>query len=369
MNQSVYGEYNIKVIKSDTQESYYPFGTGYQNNLITDEFLTTILSGWKHGPQSFMQVCRAGTGSAQASKSRTFSNFTHNDETWASYSFIKNTVTGVNANDNQIRLSRDFVFNVLNEERTYREAIVGILRTGNSQSYIQSDLAVSNFVFPNDVVLQAGDRMVINYRLNLVLDYLHPSGSEITLTGDGYDFSGKIKLMSDYLGIFNYTSATNTYINQDINLYRSSEAYGFIYRDYTINSSNFSLDTYDNNAVSPQIFGTRNYNAVGFFGTNNTLSTYPNQFTNPTSPNNILGQTAIITWSNFQINSNGAYIDGYYYLQPHTAERIAAGLYLACSSSVYYGQKCAMYLLFDTPQTIPAGAPISFKLRWYINRI
>jgi hypothetical protein len=367
MNQGIYGEYNVEIVKGETCESYYPFGTGYQKNLILDEFFGKILSGWKHSPQAWMQTCITNTNSTPATRFDTTGTFgTPNDVTWASTNFF----TGVNTEENRIFMSRDFIFDTVSQpSKTYREAMVGLFYKdqSNVSAFIESDLAVSHFVFPSSVTVAQGDRLKINYTLNLILDYLSPTGANFQLTGNGYNFDGKIKLMSNNIGIFGALGLQTTYFSNDTFITNAFPYY--IYKSISSNSNTYTRDYGIPGITSLYTYsflGGRKpvYNAVGFYGSSFTPSTFPTKYNGAT----ISGTAATLTSSNFQIDENGASIDVNYYFPPSLSNRNVSGILLnnQSSSTVHNG---VVYLAFNSGQTILANDPISMKLRWYFRRL
>jgi hypothetical protein len=80
-----------------------------------------------------------------------------------------------------------------------------------------------------------------------------------------------------------------------------------------------------------------------------------------------------VTASDFQIADSGAQIDLNYYFPPSAAQRTCSGIFLNTFNNANTlrgnSQGSMVYLLFNTPQTIPAEQPMSMKLRWYFSRL
>jgi len=389
MNHGIYGEYNVEVVKSGSNESYYPFGTGCQKNLILDEFLGKILSGWRHGPQSWMQTCITNTGTGLPTRFDTTGSFKYgdgpafNDRTWASSGFI----TGFVQSENRIFMYRDFTFNpVTTSSRTYREAMVGLFYKNSAlgggggggtstftPSNLDSDIALSHFVFPENVTVDPGDRLKINYTINFIIDYLSPTGTPIELNGGGYNFDGKIFMRTSDQGIFGYFDNTNMFMTYDYwdgywntpsMIYKPIIATGNQY--FTSNSSAYNQNS--------SLFGSRtDYNNVGFWGQNFATGIFPEAYAIASTS----GASAAVTRNNFQIDDNGASIDMAYYFPPSASPRASiSGILLsrfiptAFTDREAQQNRSMIYLLFNNrPQTIPAYESISMKLRWYIKRL
>jgi hypothetical protein len=374
----VWGEYCVEVVKSGGA-SYYPFGEERLKNVILDQFFSRVLSGNPHGIETFVQACITSTGNTPATRTDTGLNGIENDRTYASSGFFKQIVTG----ENRITMTRDFSFDTLTGQRTYREACVGMI--GMSPSVIFSpNLITSHFVFPNDVSVNAGDSLKITYSLNLIIDYL-ATGKQITLTGDGYDFGGRIRLVGNPSGIFSIP--TNTSLVPLIGTWATSTFAGgldqdsFRWRSYQTNSSGYgTTNLVSNSDLNNQIlglFGTsiNNDRRVGFF-TGFYNSGYNNTYTYQQTGQGNGGITTpfgSVTTSNFQIADSGAQIDLNYYFPPSAVQRTCSGIFLNTFNNANTvrgnSQGSMVYLLFNTPQTIPAEQPMSMKLRWYFSRL
>lgn len=361
MNRGIYGEYSVEIL-NDNNESYYPFGTGFQKNLIVDDFFEKILLGWKHSPQAWIQTCMTNTGNSPAMRTDTTGVFgVPNDITWASTTLI----TGINIEENKMFMSRDFIFDAVSGNKTYREAMVGLFYENNAD--IESDIALSHFVFPSDVLLFSGQRLKISYTLNLIIDYLSPTGSPFQLSGYGYNFDGTIKLMSDNRGLFGRTDSTNTYFSYD------SAAFLFprsnnILKALNSNTNNYTVNDSSSNPFTSSFLGGYKpvYTNVGFYGNSFTPSTYPNRY--PTAT--ISGSAAQLSTQNLIINDSGASIDVNYYFPPSAFNRNVSGILLA--NPTYCGNcqnDAAVYLQFNTPQTILANDPISMRINWSFKRL
>lgn len=366
INQGIYGEYNIEVVKGGTGESEYPFGTGYQKNVILDEFFGKILSGWRHSPQAWMQTCITNTGDTPATRFDTTGTFGEpNDTTWASTTFS----TIVNTGENKISMSRDFLFNtVSSSSRTYREAMVGLFYKdqSNQSGVIQSDIALSHFVFPTDVTVLQNDRLKINYTLNFILEYLSPTGAPFNLDGGGYNFGGQLKLMSNDVGIFSSVPVTtNTFFSIDSTSFGGSSSNTNLYKQVLANTNSYLQSSATSYLYTPSFLGgiRPTYNRVGFYGSSFSPSTYPNRYNGAI----ISGTAATLSSSNFQISENGASIDVNYYFPPSTGNRNVSGIVLTNTSAS--NNHSVVYLQFNTGQTILANDPISMKLQWYLKRL
>jgi len=372
MNHGIYGEYNIEVLRSGSNESYYPFGAGYQKNLILDDFFTKILSGWNHSSQAWMQTCITNTGTGISTRFDTTGTFQYvngqpfNDRTWASTVFS----TVFNQSENKMTMSRDFTFDpVTGSPRTYREAMVGLFyeTSSNQATNIESDIALSHFVFPQDVVVNVGDRLRINYTLNLIIDYLSPTGTPISLSGNGYNFDGRVLMRTNDIGIFGY-NADSSYTFFTLNSPASSISANQIYKLVNSNANSYTLQNSTSYPARFTLFGTQSYNGVGFFGQGFATGIYPFKYAGAT----ISGSAATISRSNFNIDDNGASIEMNYYFPPSATQRSnISGIVLtryadAGEGNINFG---GVYLLFNQPQNILANEPISMKLNWSVRRI
>jgi hypothetical protein len=371
---SVYGEYNVEVLKSGGKDSYFPFGTGLRKNIIVDQFFGQILSGYSGSTQAFIQTCIANTGSTPATRYDTPTTFgIPNDITHASTVFN----TGVITAENRIFLNRDFIFDTVTSPKTYREAMVGCFGLTGS-AYLSGptgieNITTSHFVFPSDVTINAGERLKVNYTLNLVIDYL-ASNVPVAINGNGYNFGGNIRLTSSSTGIFGLLDGTSTQINTDT---YSANTNSLVYsRLFAVNSNVGAWGT-------PLIANTQNtfnglfgikanrYRNVGFY--NSTYSptrVYPFGFTGYIRQ----GPTGILSTSNFQLTDNGASIDVGYYFAASGAVRNVSGIYLTAwydNAFVFpqFAQNSAIYLAFNTGQIIAANDAVSMKLRWSFNRV
>lgn len=389
MNHGIYGEYNVEVVKSGSNESYYPFGTGCQKNLILDEFLGRVLSGWRHGPQAWMQTCITNTGTGMPTRFDTTGSFKYgdgpafNDRTWASSGFI----TGMVPSENRIFMYRDFTFNpVVGSSRTYREAMVGLfyknsaLGGGGGNGYsaftpsnLDSDIALSHFVFPENVTVDPGDRLKINYTVNFIIDYLSPTGVPIQLNGGGYNFDGKIFMRTSDVGIFGYTDGTNMFMTFD-----AWQAWDYavvtIYKPMIQTGNQYWTTTSNIYPMRNALFGSRtDYNQIGFWGQNFSTGIFPQAY----SAAQVSGTVATLNRENFQIDDGGASIDMAYYFPPSASPRESiSGILLSkfipnqAGANENAQLRSMIYLLFDNrPQTIPANESISMKLKWYIKRL
>jgi len=381
MNHGIYGEYNVEVVKSGSNESYYPFGTGYQKNLIVDEFLSKILSGWKHSPQSWMQTCITNTGTGLPTRFDTTGTFKYgdgaafNDRTWASTVFTN----GFIPSESKMFMYRDFLFDtVVGSSKTYREAMVGLFYKSSSTdipgliayspSLIESDIALSHFVFPEDVIVQPGDRLKINYTVNFIIDYLSPTGAPLTLNGGGYNFDGAIFMCTSHQGIFGYSDGSNTFFTYDGG--QDSNRPYMIYKPINSNSNSYDLNLNNPYNSRSTLFGTPiTYNQIGFWGQNFATGVYPQAYAGAT----ISGAAAALNRQNFQIDDNGASIDMAYYFSPSATPRGSiSGILLTKfnDGAETLQSRGTIYLLFNNrPQTIPANESISMKLKWYIKRL
>lgn len=363
INQGIYGEYNIEVVKGDTGESEYPFGTGYQKNVILDEFFSKVLSGWRHSPQAWMQTCITNTGNIPATRFDTTGTFgVPNDTTWASTTFY----TNINTGENKISMSRDFIFDpVSDSSKIYREAMVGLFYKdrSNYSANIESDIAVSHFVFPTGVMVLQNDRLKINYALNFILEYLSPTGAPFNLNGDGYNFGGQLKLMSNDVGIFSSIPTTNTWFSIDQVNFGTSNTN--LQKQILSNTNSYAINSANSFLYTPSFLGgiRPTYNRVGFYGSSFSPSVYPNRYNGVT----ISGTAASLSSSNFQINENGASIDVNYYFSPSTGNRNVSGIVLTNTSAT--NNFSVVYLQFNTGQTILANDPISMRLQWYLKRL
>jgi hypothetical protein len=374
----VWGEYCVEVVKSGGA-SYYPFGEERLKNVILDQFFSRVLSGNPHGIETFVQTCITSTGNTPATRTDTGLNGIENDRTYASSGFFKQIVTG----ENRITMTRDFSFNTLTGQRTYREACVGMIDM-TPTGIFSPNLITSHFVFPNDVSVNAGDSLKITYSLNLIIDYL-ATGKQITLTGDGYNFGGRIRLVGNPSGIFSIP--TNTSLVPLIGTWATSTFAGgldqdsFRWRSYQTNSSGYgTTNLVSNSDLNNQIlglFGTsiNNDRRIGFF-TGFYNSGYNNTYTYQQTGQGNGGITTpfgSMTTSNFQIADSGAQIDLNYYFAPSAAQRTCSGIFLNTFNNANTvrgnSQGSIVYLLFNTPQTIPAEQPMSMKLRWYFSRL
>jgi hypothetical protein len=373
MNHGIYGEYNVEVIKSGSNESYYPFGTGYQKNLILDEFLGRILSGWSHNLQPLLQTCITNTGSNPPTRFDTTGTFKYgngpafNDITYASTALN----AGVVISENRLWLSRDFIFNTVTNPNgiTYREAMVGLFfkSAANYNTSVEPDIALSHFVFPNDILVNFGDRLKINYTVNFIIDYLSQTGSPIILNGNGYNFDGKIYLKSNDVGLFGYMD--NTFIHLSYNAFNGNIGYSW-YKSISSNANSYVNNTSALYPGSHNIFGTQLYNGNGFFGQAFTTGTYPTSARAGTIA--ISGAAATLSRNNFQIDDNGASVDMSYYFSPSATQRDnISGILLSRYSEEGWNRNAygLIYLLFNQPQNILANESISMKLRWSIKRL
>jgi len=376
MNHGIYGQYNVEVIKSGSSESYYPFGTGYQKNLILDDFLNKILNGWKHSPLAWMQTCITNTGTGMPTRFDTTGTFQYvngqpfNDRTWASSVFL----TGFVPSENRMWMFRDFIFDtVIGSSRTYREAMVGLFYKSSSTNFvggynntlIESDIALSHFVFPQDVIVQPGDRLKINYTVNFIIDYLSQTGIPITLNGGGYNFDGVIYTRISDQGMFGVVSDPHSFFTYD------SATLNMIYRPYNTNSNSYgisSTNTVYNSKFS--LFGTpTSYNHIGFWGQNFTTGVFPQSYGGAS----ISGAAATLNRQNFQIDDAGASVDMAYYFSPSASSRGSiSGILLTKFNEAQESthNRGMIYLLFNNrPQTIPANESISMKLKWNVRRL
>lgn len=383
----VWGEYCVEVIRSGGA-SYYPFGEKPIKNIILDSFFQRILSstGFREpcSIQTFVGACATSTGMGiPASPSDTGLHGMMNDITYGSSGFFREIITG----ENRIRMTRDFNFKTLTGARTYGEAAVGAIGFSNFPvPGFFKELPVSHFIFPGLIQLSGGDSLKIVYSLNLIVDYLS-TGQRISLTGDGFNFNGTLKWAGDSSGVFNipigffpgapiestiyYGGMSSTTVTR---IYYST----FTNKDFIVDSPTFysfpsqpsytyaTFNTLFGNIVSPQCraaFITGYFNSG--FGQRYQWQQTNNQYSTATS---------VPTVGNFQAYESGASIDVNYYFPPTSTNRTCSGIFLnflAIPGNNGEGtyENGIPYIIFDTPQTIPAQQPISMKLRWYMNRL
>lgn len=374
---SIWGEYCVEVVRSGGA-NYYPFGEKPIKNLILDSFFQRILSftGFPHGIETLVGACVTSTGiGIPASKSGTGLHGLANDHTRASSGFFREIITG----ENRIRMTRDFNFRTLTGERTYGEASVGMIGLADPGfTVFMPDMPVSHFVFPGIIQLSGGDSLKIIYSLNLIIDYL-VTGQRISLTGDGFNFDGTLKWAGNVPLIFSYPEGDGA-LNSGIHTFLGGAGGTSSYRHRQfqnqtadIVTTNFSQTTTVNRATINTLFGgIVNGNCVAAFFTGAFTSGFGDRYLWQQTNNIYSTPTAVPSISNFQLYESGASVDTTYYFPPAISSRVCSGILLnfrvnpTNQSTMTNG---VPYILFDTPQTIPAQQPISMKLRWYMNRL
>lgn len=345
----VKGEYVVQIVKADGKVEF-PFGREKRKNLILDSFFRAILSGYKFGIQSFIQTCRVGNNIQAPSRTNAGLIGSILGQTQKSDNFI----VDINSDNNSISLTRDFIFDTIPpniSQVSYAEAVVGSFAINEI-----TEIVTSRFVFPGTLLLQSGDRLKVEYTLTLYVPYLN-SDLPITLTGDGLDFTGKIRLSSNTTGIIGQLSGSKTYIGL-------GDSDTTIFRDYTVNSNTFSsTNEFGNYGRYQNIFGTALWaNNVGFYPTGHIPVNYPTGRSNY----NPTGSPALLTTGAIIQNDNYSAIPVTYYFPPYNADRDVAGIYLwhHNTGSSY----SAIYHYFNTPQVIPSGEPVTITLQWIFNR-
>lgn len=378
---SAYGKYSIEVIKSGGNESYFPFGTGYQNNVVLDEFFIKIFSGsgFKFSTQAFMQTCITNTGSAPATRFDTTGTFgVPNDATWGSNFFGRYVVP----NEGRIVLTRDFSFNqITGSARTYREAMVGFFytdRANRAEVRSMGDIAVSHFVFPEDIVVGVGERLRINYIFNIVLDYLKTNNKpQIQLTGNGYNFGGELGIMTNDvgLGLGNIFGDGSTTIYNELWGGTTFAGPCAAYKDVTLNENiyNYTCVTSSTSPMENHNFGPRTVYRPVFYGSGSSFvpQSYPARY--PSATNIPWADSFAVPFHNNLVidESGNGYVDVEYFFSPHSTGRNISGIIFSRGpqegsypAQIYAG----IYLKFNTGQFIPATMPLSMKLRWFWRR-
>lgn len=376
---SAYGKYNIEVIKSGGNESYFPFGTGYQNNVVLDDFFIKIFSGYELSVQAFMQTCITNTGSLPATRFDTTGTFgVPNDVTWASNFFGRNVIPS----EGRIVLARDFTFDVVTgAPRTYREAMVGLFYKdrSNVSARISSDIAVSHFVFPENITLNIGERLRVNYIFNIILDYLKTSNKpQIQLTGNGYNFGGTLGIMTSNVGLGLENPPGNQTTSIFDERYAGIQAFPgpcYLYKDINLNQNSYivSCTNSSSSTIENHLFGPRLIYRPVFYGSGGAFvpQEYPNRYPGATNIPWASNSFAVPIANNLVVNENGGYMDVDYFFSPHTGNINASGIILTRGPQEinYPGHVYAgIYLQFNTGQFIPATMPLSMKLRWFWNR-
>jgi hypothetical protein len=371
-NSSIGGEYLIEIIKSDGS-IMRPFGDIKRKNLILDTFFNTVLrDAYRFNVQGFIQACRVGGGLGSdipAERTQTGLQGTQVLETYIGDAFTAIVATGTAST---VSLSRDFKFDVNNTANPIvcREAVIGLFNS----NVAGSNITVSRFVFPADIIINNGEQLRISYTLNIKVGYL-TANTPVTLFGNNFNLSGNVRLAGQYIAVIGQDPSLNdgfhgisTYLTTDNSTY-----YKRLWK--TVNSGTFTLTT--TNGTSYGIFSTLfgisdYYDNIGFFDTAHAsaLTTYPNTRPSFTAS----GPLGYFSRSNYQINESGASIDCNYYFPPHTADRTVAGLYLWYRSSSGVGSS-AIYIRFTENDfttarslLIPATVPVGFKVRWFFSR-
>lgn len=356
---SVKGEYLVEVL-TPQKEIIRPFGDKPLKNLILDTFFTSVLSGYAPSPQAYIQSCKAGDSSLPAQRSNMGLSGNQVDITHASSVFY---VSAEQIN-NRIYMSRDFTFSPVSAQKTYREMCIGSFGIQRIP-----DITTSRFVFPSDVTLNTGDTLRITYTLYISMSGLFNNITIPVLNSSslGLDFSGYIRSTSDDLNLLSNLPTSNiTYVNMGGSVpgLGSPNDAVYVYRNFTDSNVLVTAATTNSYGKVAQIFNTRiePANTNGFFTSAHTPSIYPTARGAYTAS----GPYGYITLSNLQLTDNYSSIDVSYYFPPHTSARTVTGMYLWRCASAFSGY--ATYMVFNSPQTIPANVPIQFKLRWYFTR-
>jgi len=343
------GEYIIQVIKNDGKIEF-PFGKEKRKNLILDSFFRAILTGYKFGIQSFIQTCRVGNNIQTPTRTNTGLVGTILGQTYKSDNFIAQ----INSQNNTVSLTRDFIFDAIPggvAQVSYAEAVVGSFAINQID-----EITTSRFVFPGALILQSGDRLKVQYTLTIYLPYLN-SDLPITLTGDGLNFTGKIRLSSNVTGIIGQLSGSKTYVG-----FGNSDT--TVFRDYTVNSNAFSTTAeFQEYGRYQNIFGTPLWaNNVGFYPSEHVPANYPTGRLNYTPT----GSMATLTTGLIDQNDNYSSIPITYYFPPFPADRNVGGIYLwhYNTGSSY----SAIYYSFNSAQVIPSGLPVTITLDWRFTR-
>jgi|694.fasta_scaffold10587_1 hypothetical protein len=343
------GEYLIQVIKSDGSVEF-PFGQEKRKNLILDSFFRAILTGYKFGIQSFVQTCRVGNNIQAPVRTNTGLVGTILGQTYKSDNFISQ----INSQNNTISLTRDFIFDAIPGgigQVSYAEALIGSFAINEI-----SEIATSRFVFPGTLILQSGDRLKVQYTLTIYLPYLN-SDLPITLTGDGLNFTGKVRLSSNVTGIIGQLSGSKTYVGL-------GDSDTTVFRDYTANSNAFSTTTeFQEYGRYQNIFGTPLWaNNIGFYPSGHIPANYPTGRLDYTPT----GSRATLTTGLIDQNDNYSSVPITYYFPPFSGDRSVGGIYLwhHNTGSSY----SAIYYSFNSGQVIPSGLPVTITLDWRFSR-
>jgi len=372
LNSSISGEYTVEIVKKNG-EIYRPFGDKPLKNLILDTFFDAILrDGYRFGIQTAVQSCRIGGGpGSDTPASRTQTGLQGTEVYISHIADIFQAV--VSQGGSSLTLFRDFEFPVNNTNNPVvcREALIGLFGSNVSGS----DITLSRFVFPNDVVINNGEQLRLGYSLRIILQYLS-NNVPITLQSGDTNLSGIVRMAATDIGIRSADPSVNSSLGVGmITSFQSNNSTTYHYRVWASNNTaNFSNGTSNNSDFGSftNIFGRGNYyNKIGFFDATHaaSIAVYPTAkqaYTN-------LGPLGLFTSLNYTKTDSSASTDLDYYFPPHSSARSAGGIYLWYYDSSF--STTAIHLRFTESNfttlrtaTIPAGEPIFFRIKWTFNR-
>lgn len=365
INQSFGGEYVVQVEKPDGSITY-PFGEKPLKNLILDTFLLALATGYRNSQTAYIQSCILGANSTPVNRTQTGIVGNILSITHASDSFDRIIDSG----NSSVSLSRNFRFDQETGAVTYREASIGCFGIQNL-----FNITTSRIVFPSDVILQNGHRMLLNYRLNINLPWL-TRDYPFVLSGDNTVFSGALRACAtNSVNILGPTFSSSTIgISQDI--YTPSVS-TYFYRTFSSNStSTSSVNTSSaegagfntliptKTTMSDRSDNQQPNNRVGFYG-NHVPPVFPNRYLlyTPSGPEGSLNRAS------FGTGISGVTATINYYLPGHTSDRNVSGLYLnADDNGETHSNPYALYFKFTTGCFIPASKNISINIQWQLNR-
>lgn len=365
INQSFGGEYVVQIEKQDGSITY-PFGEKPLKNMILDTFLLALATGYRNSPTAYIQSCILGADSTPVDRTQTGIVGNILSITHASDDFTRS----IDSTNSSASLSRNFKFNIETGPVTYREASIGCFGIQNLYR-----ITTSRIVFPSDVILQNGHRMLLNYRLNINMPWF-TKDYPFVLSGDNTVFSGALRACAtNSFSILGPTFSTTTVGISEDNFTPSVGRY--YYRTFSSNSTSTTFTS--TSAIAGAGFNTfiptkttiaelsasaQPNNRVGFYS-NHTPPVFPNRYQTYT----VSGPEAQLNRTAYTTGESGVTAKINYYFPAHTSDRNVSGVYLnADDNGSSHSNEYALYFKFTTGCFIPVGKNISINIEWQLNR-
>lgn len=432
------GEYLVQIMRTDGSR-YCPFGESYRKNVILDTFFKQILNN-NYDPYTmslFLCGCNLGNDPTPANR------LDPHQEGWSKECLSGNPncapgavqalkITYLSAYYNfdivgdEIRMFRDFIFRPETSQQTYRDCWISHQR-GN----VVTVASTSRFVFPANITVNTGERVIINYRLTIKMPYIQPNqtnNAPFYLNNGSMNFDGNWGFTSSIQqGLFHKFNGNSVYFswywpqgnllsfsNTITQMYWWNFILGYdssytestcrtAYSETCQRASSF-VGINDGASTSPSVNGgghmqvspfgintrtitsqtSRHSRFIGFFDS----AHIPKQFDGTNSYSScpipawtMQGPASVVTtplnttyadttgWlTNFQQSDSESSIDHQFVFPAHTVNRTVGGIYFNSPERRQYAVN-AHWLKFNTAQTIPAGQGISIKLRWIFKRL